>query len=82
MSDESNDERNFDFELDFPFKYGTKAGDREEATFIELRPPTTQNSRECAYLKQAFFRAANDQDDDDTHRHAHALDAAVDRRRE
>ncbi len=48
------------FILEKPFKYATKSGNQESASWIELHPPTTRNSRECAALKQAFFRAANE----------------------
>lgn len=47
------------FELEHPFKYATKGGDQETAQFILLNPPTTRNSKECAALKQAFYRASN-----------------------
>ena len=41
------------------FKYGsTSSGSMHDASFIELRAPSSKNSRECAALKQAFFRAA------------------------
>ena len=65
MPDDSlrGEDRYHRFMLENPVMYGSKSGDRVEAEFIELRPPTTKNSRECAYLKQAFFRAASDQSD-------------------
>lgn len=63
MSEEN--EELFRFTLEKPFKYATKSGDQAEAGWIELSPPTTRNSRECAALKQAFFRAANEQEGDE-----------------
>lgn len=32
-------------------------GEQEDATFILLKAPTSRHSRQCAFLKQAFFRA-------------------------
>lgn len=63
---EENDESNsYRFKLNDPLSYATKSGDQETALWIELRPPTTRNRRECAALKQAFFRAASEQDGSD-----------------
>ena len=45
------------FVLTSPLSYSHK-GQLEEGTFVELSAPTGKNSRECAALKQAFFRAA------------------------
>lgn len=53
---EDNEEA-IDFPLEKRFKYATKDGGQDEASFIQLLPPTTRHSRECAALKQAFFRA-------------------------
>ncbi len=61
---EINDEP-IHFPLLKSFQYGTKSGDSVEATWVELNPPTTKNSRECAYLKQAFFRASNETSSDE-----------------
>lgn len=49
----------FNFTLVTPISY-SKGSDQLEATFILLKAPTTRNSRECAALKQAFFRAIPD----------------------
>jgi len=62
---EINDPDSYRFILDKPFKYGTKSGDQDSASWIELRPPTTRNSRECSALKQAFFRAANESESEE-----------------
>lgn len=59
MSDEITNEETHRFVLETPFRYATKGGDQETASWIELRPPTTRHSRECAALKQAFLRASN-----------------------
>ncbi len=59
------DDKNHRFTLTDPLSYATKSGDQESALWIELRPPTTRNRRECAALKQAFFRAAAEQGDDE-----------------
>lgn len=41
------------------------AGDQPSASFILLTAPTSRHSRECAFLKQAFFRAVpRDQEPD------------------
>jgi hypothetical protein len=56
------------FVLDHPLKYHTRSGDQEEASWIELHPPTPRHAREVAFLEQAFLRAARSQeskDDDD-----------------
>jgi len=39
-----------------PLPYAHK-GDEVEGSFITLLPPTSRNMKECAFLKQAFFRA-------------------------
>lgn len=46
----------FDYPLTVPFPYALK-GQEETASFIKLVAPTSRHSRECATLKQAFFRA-------------------------
>lgn len=48
------------YQLTTPFPYGTASGEKEDASFITLKAPTSRNSRECAALKQAFFRAVAD----------------------
>lgn len=49
-------------EIDFPltqaFTYAHQ-GSNVEATFVRLTAPTSRHSKECAALKQAFFRAQN-----------------------
>ena len=49
-------ETEFDFKLITPFDYANK-GESVAATFIKLAAPSSRNSRECAALKQAFYRA-------------------------
>lgn len=44
------------FELTTPIQYAKK-GELEAGTFINLKAPTSKNMTECAFLKQAFFRA-------------------------
>jgi hypothetical protein len=44
------------FVLRVPFDYALR-GQNAQAQFITLRPPTSRNYRECAALKQAFFRS-------------------------
>lgn len=39
-----------------PIQYSHK-GDMEEGRFVTLKAPTSKNLKECAYLKQSFFRA-------------------------
>lgn len=48
----------FDFQLSKGFSYSHQ-GDQTEASFVRLTAPTSRHSRECAALKQAFFRAQN-----------------------
>lgn len=36
----------------------SRGGEQVEGQFVVLYPPTSKHSRECASLKQAFFRAA------------------------
>lgn len=51
-------ETEFDFPLTQDFSYSHK-GDQVDARFIKLTAPTSRHSKECAALKQAFFRAQN-----------------------
>jgi hypothetical protein len=44
------------YELTGPFDYAHK-GEQHTASFITLAAPTSRNMKECAQLKQAFFRA-------------------------
>jgi hypothetical protein len=46
------------YTLKHPIKYANK-GDHVEASFIELKAPTTKNLKECGFLKQAFFQTIN-----------------------
>ena len=48
----------FDYPLRSPFTYPHQ-GNQVEASFIRLTAPTSRNSRECATLKQAFWRSAD-----------------------
>lgn len=49
-------ENEFDFELTTNFEYAHK-GDMRTAQLIRFAAPTSKNMTECAFLKQAFFRA-------------------------
>lgn len=44
------------YELETPVEYARK-GEMEKGKFIVLKAPTSKNMAECAFLKQAFFRA-------------------------
>ena len=44
------------YELESPVEYASK-GELEAGKFIVLKAPTSKNMAECAFLKQAFFRA-------------------------
>lgn len=57
-----NEDEFVTFVLGSPISYSLK-GHQETARTIELRPPAARHSRECAALKQAFFRAVKDQED-------------------
>ena len=73
MSDDHDEEvpneENVRFILEKSVRYGTKGGDSEQGSWIELRPPSPIHLRECGALKQAWLRAFNeinkDDDDDD-----------------
>lgn len=52
----------FQYKLKAPFRYAHK-GETVEAKFVLLRAPTSKHRRECAVLKQAFFRALRDAPD-------------------
>lgn len=56
MSHEIKEEH--EYHLLSKFKYAD-GGNQHEALLIKLLPPTSRNSRECAALKQAFFRAVD-----------------------
>ncbi len=56
-TEETDTTTEFRYALTTPFKYDHK-GDRHDASFILLQAPTSRHSRECAALKQAFFRSA------------------------
>ncbi len=69
MSDQENDEvevdeikTEFRYVLASTFQY-SKEGEQTNAKFIALTAPTSKCMRECAALKQAFFRAIDDQKD-------------------
>ena len=49
-------QKEFDYELTSSIEYANK-GETAEASFIKLLSPTSKNMTECAFLKQAFFRA-------------------------
>ncbi len=65
MSGENEIKTEFDFELTQPFAYAFE-GSSVDATFIRLKAPNSKQSRLCAVLKQAFFRALPKIDFDDT----------------
>ncbi len=48
----------FEFPLTTPISYA-RGGSQEEAQFILLKAPSSRNSRQCAALKQAFWRSVN-----------------------
>lgn len=61
MSDDAIEARSekkteIDYHLLTPFTYA-HGGGTHEASFIRLLAPTSKVARECAYLKQAFFRS-------------------------
>lgn len=45
-----------EYQLEQPLPYA-KAGVMVDGAFISLTAPTSRNMNECAFLKQAFFRA-------------------------
>ncbi len=50
-------EKEYNYELQYgPLKYA-KDGELVEAEWITLNPPTSYNSKECAFLKQAVYRS-------------------------
>lgn len=51
----------YDYELLKKFTYSVK-GEQQEAEFVRLIAPSSRHSKECAALKQAFFRAINRSD--------------------
>jgi hypothetical protein len=52
----------FQYPLLKPFNIA-KTGDEVEATFIRFHAPTSKVIKQCAALKQAFFRAMQEQQD-------------------
>lgn len=50
--------KEFTFNLNEPLSY-SQSGDQTESSFIVFTAPTSRNRRECAFLKQAFFKAIN-----------------------
>jgi hypothetical protein len=46
----------FEYVLTTPFGYD-HAGERRDAEKIVLKAPSSRNSKQCAYLKQAFFQS-------------------------
>jgi hypothetical protein len=69
MLDENETE--FQYILQTKFSYANK-GETVQAEFITLSAPTSRTTRECAALKQAFFRATNDQETTTTTRESDA----------
>ena len=51
----------FNYVLKTKFGYANK-GESAQAEFITLTAPTSRTTRECAALKQAFFRATSEQE--------------------
>ncbi len=60
MSDEMKTE--FNFTLTTQFQYAEGSGEQISAKFITFHAPTRKSIKECSALKQAFFRAMNEQD--------------------
>jgi len=52
----SDEKSEIDYHLTTPVSY-SHGGEKAEAQFIRLTAPTSRHSRECAALKQAFFRS-------------------------
>lgn len=50
-------------ELKVPFNYSYQ-GESQKASFITLKPPSSKNLKECAYLKQCFFRSLPNTDEE------------------
>ncbi len=51
----------FKYTLKVPFQYASGSGDVTDAEFILLKAPTSRNTKQCAALKQGFFRAMREQ---------------------
>lgn len=51
--------REFKFDLSQPLTYG-HGGELATSSFVILTAPTSRERKECAYLKQAFFVAINE----------------------
>lgn len=49
-------ETEFVYQLIKPIKYAHK-GEQQEASFITFSAPSSRNLKECAFLKQCFYRA-------------------------
>lgn len=56
----SEEKTEFRFDLKQSNVSYSSGGNQVGATFISLTAPTSRHSRQCAYLKQAFFRALPD----------------------
>jgi hypothetical protein len=61
MSETDIQKIEFEYILKTKFGYASK-GETAEATFITLFAPTSKTTRQCAALKQAFFRAMGEQE--------------------
>lgn len=62
-----------DYSLKVPFSYANK-GETTDASFIKLIAPSSKQSRECAALKQAFFRAVDQNQEADESATAESLE--------
>ena len=62
MSIELKRESKYELSQGFPY---SSEGEQLEASFIEITAPSAKHSKECAILKQAFFRSLPDASPDD-----------------
>ncbi len=60
--DEVEIKTEFNYTLTTQFKYADGTGEQVPAKFITFYAPTRKCIKECSALKQAFFRAMNEQD--------------------
>jgi hypothetical protein len=57
-----SEETEFQYVLKQPFSYASH-GEQVDAKFIAFTAPTSKTSRECAALKQSFFRAMSERNE-------------------
>lgn len=79
MSDEENEEIKTEFQYvpKVPFKYSLK-GEMVNVKFITLTAPTSKTTRECAALKQAFYRAMGEREKEISGESDDSIDADID----